>query len=142
MDKRNVRFVATYKAGPVLECHYDDDSYQWRYIKMSKNETAIADSFQRGDIHPVDLNEAANALLDRYKDTDKAVDNLIGKTRPKLPTYQKAVAVSDKAIKLIEKISLDDLENNKEGVETKLRELLAAIQNKLDNTGSEHVQLP
>jgi hypothetical protein len=33
VDKRNVRFVATYKAGPILECHYDDDSYQWRYLE-------------------------------------------------------------------------------------------------------------
>jgi hypothetical protein len=31
--KKNVRFVATYKAGPVLECHYDDSSYQWRYLE-------------------------------------------------------------------------------------------------------------
>jgi len=31
-DKRNVRFVVTYKAGPVLECHYDDNSYQWKYL--------------------------------------------------------------------------------------------------------------
>jgi hypothetical protein len=30
---RNVRFVATYKTGPVLECHYDDSSYQWRYLE-------------------------------------------------------------------------------------------------------------
>ena len=30
---QNVRFVARYKAGPVLECHYDDSSYQWRYLE-------------------------------------------------------------------------------------------------------------
>jgi ParB family chromosome partitioning protein len=54
--------------------------------------------------------------------------------RPRHPAHQKAVAVSDKAIKLIEKIDLNDLGDNKEEVEAKLRELLTAIQNKLDST--------
>jgi len=54
--------------------------------------------------------------------------------RPRHPVYQKAVAVSDKAIKLIDKIDLNDLGDNKEEVEIKLKELSAAIQNKLDST--------
>ena len=54
--------------------------------------------------------------------------------RPRHPAYQKAVSVSDRAIKVIEKIDLNDLGDNKIEVETKLRELLAAIQNKLDST--------
>jgi len=54
--------------------------------------------------------------------------------RPRHPAYQKAVAASDKAIKIIEKMDLNGLGDNKEEVETKLRELLTAIQNKLDST--------
>ena len=54
----------------------------------------------------------------------------------KNPTYKKTVDISDKAIKAIQTIDLGSLGDNKEEVEAKLRELLEAIQNKLDSTVS------
>lgn len=52
----------------------------------------------------------------------------------KSPSYKKTVDISDKAIKAIQTIDLSSLGDNKEEVEAKLRELLEAIQNKLDST--------
>jgi len=42
--------------------------------------------------------------------------------------------MADKAIKGIQELNLDNLGDNKEEVETKLRQLLAAIQDKLGTT--------
>ena len=52
----------------------------------------------------------------------------------KSPSYKKTVDISDKAIKTIQAIDLGSLGDNKEEVEAKLRELLEAIQNKLNST--------
>ncbi|GFO59226.1 nucleoid occlusion protein [Geomonas silvestris] len=54
----------------------------------------------------------------------------------KSPSYKKTVDISDKAIKAIQTIDLGSLGDNKSEVETKLMELLEAIRNKLDSTGS------
>ena len=54
----------------------------------------------------------------------------------KSPSYKKTVDISDKAIKAIQTIDLGSLGENKVEVEAKLRELLVAIQDKLDSTAS------
>jgi len=54
----------------------------------------------------------------------------------KSPSYKKTVDISDKALKAIQTIDLGSLGENKEEVEAKLRELLAALQNKLNSTVS------
>jgi hypothetical protein len=59
-----------------------------------------------------------------------------GAKRPyvKHQTHEKVTSIADKAIKGIESLDLEGLGDNKEEVEAKLKQLLAAIQNKLGTT--------
>jgi len=93
-------------------------------------------------------NLSRNALLKVARKTKKAqkkaYDMLIasiskeGTKRPyvRQAAYQKVTSIADRAIKGIQDVNLDNLGDSKEEVETKLRELLAVIQNKLDSTAS------
>lgn len=88
-------------------------------------------------------NLSRNALLKvarkPNKAQKKAYDLLIGalsKEGTKRPyvkhqAHEKVTTMADKAIKGIQELNLDNLGDNKEEVETKLRQLLAAIQDKL-----------
>jgi len=91
-------------------------------------------------------NLSRNALLKvarkSKKAQKKAYDILIGalsKEGTKRPyvkhqAHEKVTTIADKAIKGIQGLNLDILGDNKEEVETKLRQLLAAIQDKLGTT--------
>jgi ParB family transcriptional regulator, chromosome partitioning protein len=91
-------------------------------------------------------NLSRNALLKvarkSKKAQKKAYDMLIGalsKEGAKRPyvkhqAYEKVTTIADKAIKGIQDLNLGNLGDNKEEVETKLRQLLAAIQDKLGTT--------
>jgi ParB family chromosome partitioning protein len=91
-------------------------------------------------------NLSRNALLKvarkSKKAQKKAYDILIGALskegikRPyvKHQAHEKVTTMADKAIKGIQELNLDNLGENKEEVETKLRQLLAAIQDKLGTT--------
>jgi len=93
-------------------------------------------------------NLSRNALLKvarkSKKTQKKAYDMLVGalsKEGTKRPyvkhqAYEKVTTMADKAIKGIQDLNLDNLGDNKEGVETKLRQLLAALQEKLGTTAS------
>ena len=88
-------------------------------------------------------NLSRNALLKvarkSKKAQKKAYDMLVGalsKEGAKRPyvkhqAHEKVTTIADKAIKGIQELNLDDLGDKKEEVETKLRQLLAAIQDKL-----------
>lgn len=88
-------------------------------------------------------NLSRNALLKVARKTKKAQKKAYellvgalskeGTKRPyvKHQAHEKVTTIADKAIKGIQELNLDNLGDNKEEVETKLRELLAAIQNKL-----------
>lgn len=88
-------------------------------------------------------NLSRNALLKiarkSKKTQKKAYDMLIGalskegNKRPyvKHQAHEKVTTMADKAIKGIQELNLDNLGDNKEEVETKLKQLLAAIQDKL-----------
>ena len=91
-------------------------------------------------------NLSRNALLKvarkSKKAQKKAYEVLIGalsKEGTKRPyvkhrAHVKVTTMADKAIKGIQELNLDDLGDSKEEVETKLRQLLAAIQDKLGVT--------
>ncbi len=91
-------------------------------------------------------NISRNALLKvarkSKKAQRKAYDMLLGalskegtkRQYVKHQAHEKVTTMADKAIKGIQGLDLDNLGDNKEEVETKLRQLLAAIQDKLGTT--------
>ncbi|OGO77215.1 MAG: chromosome partitioning protein ParB [Clostridiales bacterium GWB2_37_7] len=88
-------------------------------------------------------NLSRNALLKVARKSKKAqkktYDMLVGalskegtkRSYVKHQAHEKVTTMADKAIKGIHELNLDNLGDNKEEVETKLRQLLAAIQDKL-----------